>query len=152
MSLTDFIAFLALLISIYSAYKTIEFNKRQNEFANTADHLNKLLLRKEQEDAISAISADLNARVVKIGKGQRLKIYNKGKAPAKNVRLQFPVVRDFSIMHDVLPLEVIQPGGNFDLIVATAMGAPSAVKIKLIWDDERGHNQELETIVSPYGS
>ncbi|WP_157774657.1 hypothetical protein [Aeromonas sp. CA23] len=152
MTLTDIVSLLALLLSVYSAYRTLEFNRRQNEFANTANHLNKLLLRKEQEDAIDAISADLNARVVKIGKGHRLKIYNKGKSPAKNVRLECPVVREFSIMDDSLPLEVIQAGGNFDLIVATAMGAPFAVTIKLIWDDERGRNQEVETTISPYGS
>ncbi|MGL6535427.1 hypothetical protein [Aeromonas caviae] len=55
-------------------------------------------------------------------------------------------------MDDALPIDVIQPGGSFDLIVATAMGAPSAVTIKLIWDDERGRNREVETTISPYGS
>ncbi len=152
MTLTDIIALLALLLSAYSAYKTMEFNRRQNEFANTADHLNKLLLRREQDDAVDAISADLNARVVKIGKGHHLKIYNKGKSPARNITLECPVVREFSIMDDALPIDVIQPGGSFDLIVATAMGAPSAVTIKLIWDDERGRNREVETTISPYGS
>ncbi|WP_144034721.1 hypothetical protein [Aeromonas hydrophila] len=152
MSLTDAIALLALLLSAYSIYKNVEFNRRQNEFANTADHLNKLLLRKEKDDAVGAISADLNARIVKIGNGHRLKIYNKGKSAAKNIRLMCPTVREFSIIDDALPLDVIHPGGNFDLLVATSMGAPSAVTIKLIWDDERGRDRELETTVSPYGS
>lgn len=152
MSLTDAIALLALILSAYSIYKTIEFNRRQNEFANTADHLNKLLLRKEKDEAVGAISADLNARVVKIGNGYRLKIYNKGKSPARNIRLECPIVREFSIIDDALPLDVIQPGGNFDLIVASALGSPSAVTIKLIWDDERGRDREVETTVSPYGS
>ncbi|MGN7509086.1 hypothetical protein [Aeromonas salmonicida] len=152
MSLTDAIALLALLLSAYSIYKTIEFNRRQNEFSSTADHLNKLLLRKEKDDAVSTISADLNARIVKIGNGHRLKIYNKGKSPARNIRVKYPDVEGFSIIDDTQPLDIIQPGGNFDLIVATGLGAPSAVTIKLIWDDERGRDREVETTVSPYGS
>ncbi|CAJ1785000.1 hypothetical protein [Aeromonas jandaei] len=152
MTLTDAISLLALLLSAYSVYKTIEFNRRQNELSNTTDYLNKLLLRKEQDEAIDAISADLNARVVRIGNNYRLKIYNKGKSPAKNVRLECPVVREFWISDDALPLDIIQPGGNFDLIVSTTMGSPSAVTIKILWDDSRGRDQEVETTISPYGS
>ncbi|MCF5857685.1 hypothetical protein [Aeromonas veronii] len=152
MTLTDVVSLLALFLSAYSAYKTLEFNRRQNDFANTADHLNKLLLRREQDDAVDAISADLNARVVKIGKGYRLKIYNKGKSPARNIRVEYPVVKEFSIFNDALPLDVIQPGGNFDLLVSTSLGSPAAVTIKILWDDDRGRNQNTVTTISPYGS
>lgn len=152
MTLTDAIALLALLLSAYSIYKTIKFNQRQDEIANTADYLNKIILRREQENAVNAISADLNARIVKIGKSHRLKIYNKGKSPARNIRLVYPAVKEFWIQEDALPLDIIQPGGNFDLLVSTALATPSAVTIKLLWDDTRGKNQEVETTIAPHGS
>lgn len=152
MTISDFIAIIALILSAYSLYKTIEFNKRQNEFSNTADHLNKLLLRKEKEDAIVAISAELNARVISVGRNnRRLKIYNKGNSEARNVRLEYQDVEGFCIYDNELPIAVIQPSGGCDLIVATSMEAPSFITIKLIWDDDRGIDREVETTISPCG-
>ena len=64
--LGDIVALLALGLSAYSMKKTFDFNKRQNDFIETNNKLNKLLLEKECQDALHQKKADISATEEKI--------------------------------------------------------------------------------------
>lgn len=146
--LSDIIALLALGLSAYAMKKTIKFNKRQNEFIETNDKLNQLLLKKENQDAIHQKKADISANFIKIGKNNhRLKIFNKGKSTARNVRIEFPEGNEILInsdIHNKFPIPILEQHQSVELIAAIFLQSPSRMTIKLIWDDESGKDNEKE--------
>ncbi|HEY1731070.1 MAG TPA: hypothetical protein VGG15_04950, partial [Terriglobales bacterium] len=73
------ISLLAFAMSVYSTKKTVEFNKRQQEFIDTNDKLNKMLLQREEQDTLAQKQADLSANFIKISQNNyRLKLFNRG--------------------------------------------------------------------------
>ena len=137
---SDVIAVLALCVAGYSAKKTSDFNKIQQDFIETNNHLNKLLLRKATKEAVSDHQADISANFIKIGEKRTLKIFNKGKCNGRNVRISFPDGNGLLIGNDVktkFPAE-IEPQGNVELMATMALEAPTQVTIHILWDDESG--------------
>jgi len=147
----DVIAIFALLLSGYSTKKTFEFNKRQNEFIETNDRLNKLLLQKEEQDAISQGCADLSANFIKIGKSNsRLKIFNKGKNTARNVRIEFPEGNELIMDDDIrdkFPIPILEQYQYVELMAVVYDQSPSRLMVKLIWDDNMG--KDKSKIITP---
>ncbi len=95
MSFSDLWAGLALVVSIYAAHKTIKFNERQKSLIESQERLNKLLLKKEETESLAGRKADLGVNFIKLGGDHyRLKVWNKGKAPARNVKIAFPEGND----------------------------------------------------------
>jgi len=143
---SDIIALLALILSTYSMKKTVDFNKQQNEFIETNDKLNKLLLEKESQDFLQQKKADISANFIKIGKhSHRLKIFNKGRNTAKNIRIEFPEGNEILIDGDIkdkFPVPILEQYQSVELIAAVHMQSPSRMTIKLIWDDEAGKDNE----------
>lgn len=136
----DIIAIFALLLSAYSTKKTFDFNKRQNEFIETNDKLNQLLLQKETLDAENQNSADLSANFIKVGTSKhRLKIYNKGKSTARNVRIEFPDGNELIVTGDIrdkFPVPILEEYQSVELIACVHNQSPSRLTVKLIWDDD----------------
>nr|VFK49672.1 MAG: hypothetical protein BECKTC1821D_GA0114238_10825 [Candidatus Kentron sp. TC] len=100
--LGDIIAGCALLFSICATWRTASFNERQKSLIESQEKLNNLLLKKEEGEALSDKKADLGASFVKLGSSNyRLKIWNKGNATARNVRLEFPEGNDVVIESEV---------------------------------------------------
>ena len=133
---------LAFLLSVYATYKTIQFNRRQNEMANIQTELNKLLLRKETNDAVQSFKADLGVNFIKIGtNSRRLKVFNKGKGRATNVKINFPDGNEMIVESDIdskFPLEVMEQHQSVELIATSHFGSPSKITVELIWDDDTG--------------
>ena len=150
-SVSDVVAVLALIISAYVAWKTIQFNNKQNLLIESQERLNKLLLEKEKSESISERRADLGASFIKLGGGHcRLKIWNKGKSAARNVLIEFPSGNDCFIDSDVaekFPLEVLDAHQSVELVAVVHMGAKSKHEIKLIWTDD--FSQSNEKILYP---
>lgn len=135
---------LAFFLSVYATLKTVEFNKRQNEMAEVQVELNKLLLRKETNDAIDNFKAELGVNFVKFANNHRLKVFNKGKGAAKNVRINFPGGNEIIVQSDVeskFPLEVMEQHQSVELIAAVYFSSPNKMIIELVWDDDTGLNQ-----------
>ena len=137
---------LALIMSAYSAKKTIDFNKRQNEFIETNDKLNKLLLDKEKQESLIQRQADMSANFVCVGKSQyRMKVFNKGRSPAKNVRLDFPSGNEIVIeseLKEKFPMPSLEPQQSVELIAAVSMDSPRRMDIRVVWDDQSGNDRE----------
>lgn len=144
--LGDVVALLALGVSAYSMKKTSDFNKRQNEFIETNDKLNKLLLEKESTELMHKNKADISVNFIKTGKNNhRLKVFNKGNNTARNVRMEFP--EGNSILHSSdldskLPIPILEQHQSVELLAIVGFGSDSRMTIKLIWDDDFDSNNE----------
>ncbi|MDD2903067.1 MAG: hypothetical protein PHU44_11610 [Syntrophales bacterium] len=126
------IAWLALILSGYATWKTVK--------------LNNLLMAKERGEAFKKKQADLGASFIKIGSSNyRLKIWNKGKVSARNVRIEFPEGNEAFIQGDIdekFPLESLDTFQSVELIAAVHSGTRAKHPIRLIWSDDSGERNE----------
>ncbi len=144
----DVIAGLAFLLSGYATWQTVSFNKKQKSLVESQEKLNNLLLEKENEGAVKEKSADLGASFIKLGSSKyRLKIWNKGSATARNVRIEFPEGNDVVIdseVSDKFPMESLERHQSVELIAAVHMQTKRKHVVRLIWeDDAQTHNEKL---------
>ncbi|MCI1037724.1 hypothetical protein HWD98_09700 [Pseudomonas putida] len=137
----DIIASLALFFSVYATFKTVQFNNRQQEVIKSQEKLNQLLLEKETAGVELDKQADLGASFLKLGNNQyRLKIFNKGKAPARQVTIVFPEGNEVISESDLLskfPLQLLDVHQSVELIAAVYMGTKSKHLVRLEWEDGR---------------
>lgn len=144
----DIIACLALLMSAYATWRTISFNEKQKSLIESQEKLNNLLLEKEESEVVSGKKADLGASFVKLGNNKhRLKVWNKGNATARNIRLEFPEGNSVLIQSDVdekFPLESMEKFQSVELMASVHMGTKSKHVIRIVWeDDAHNHNEKL---------
>lgn len=143
------VAFLALVVAVISLHKTNKFNARQEELADTTERLNRLLIDREAAESAAAKRADVSANLFQAGKNDyRLKVFNKGKGTARNVRLtdlggEDSILIASDISHK-FPLPILEQHQSVELIAAIHMGSIFRAHIKLQWDDELGVNYEKE--------
>jgi len=144
----DVIAGLAFLLSAYATWQAVSFNKKQKNLVASQERLNNRLLEKEDEDALKGKRADLGASFIKLGSSKyRLKIWNKGAATARNVRLEFPEGNDVVIGSDVtdkFPMESLERHQSVELIAVVHMQTKTKHVVRLIWeDDAQSYNEKL---------
>ncbi len=146
LTLSDIAAGLAFLLSAYATWKTVQFNNRQKSLIESQEKLNKRLLEKEDAESTAEKKADLGATFVKLGSNNyRLKIWNKGRASARNVLIAFPEGNDCLIESDInskFPLEALDTYQSVELIAAVHMGTKSKHAIKLCWADDFSPSNE----------
>lgn len=147
----DIIATLALIVSAYAARTTSKFNARQKSLIESQEKLNALLLQKEKNEAADEKKADLGASFIKVGgSNYRLKIWNKGKAAARNVVIDFPEGNSIVVQSQIeqtFPLELLDRFQSVELIAAVHMGTKHKHAISLIWADD--FSERNEKIVYP---
>lgn len=136
----DIFTGLAFFLSCFATGMTLLFNHRQEALIESQTRLNKMLLQQGERDANAAAKADLGANLIRLGGGNyRCKIFNKGKATARNVRIDFPDGNDVLIddeIAELFPLETLEPHQSVDLIAAPHMGTKLKHAIRLHWTDE----------------
>lgn len=136
------VALVALIISVISMHKA-------NKFGSTADRLNQMLIERERAEGIASKKADLSANMIKTDKSDyRLKIFNRGKCAAYNVRLiDLAGDRSVLISSDIqrkFPRPILEQHQSVELIAAVTLSAGPSGHIKLQWDDETGTDHEKE--------
>lgn len=144
----DVIAGLAFLLSAYATWQTVSFNKKQKSLVESQERLNNRLLEKENEDALRERRADLGTSFIKLGSNKyRLKIWNKGAATARNVRLEFPEGNDVVINSEVtdkFPMESLERHQSVELVAAVHMQTKRKHVVRIIWeDDAQAYNEKL---------
>lgn len=144
----DVIAGLAFLLSGYATWQTVSFNKKQKSLVESQEKLNNLLLEKESESSLREKSADLGASFIKLGSNKyRLKIWNKGAAAAKNVRIEFPEGNSVVIeseISDKFPMECLERHQSVELIASVHTQSKRKHVIRLIWEDNaQSYNEKL---------
>ncbi|ENE0870383.1 MULTISPECIES: hypothetical protein [Klebsiella] len=158
MTTSDAIALAALAVSVYtiisSELNSRKSDKEQKVIKDEQDRIRRLLLDKETKLALEEKRADLNANLVKIGTGKyRLKIFNKGKAAAKDVRIEFPDNdgEEFLIMSEIeqkMPYEILYSQQMIELIASIHMGSKPKYKIRLLWHDDYNKMNKQDIVVS----
>lgn len=140
------IAFLALLLSLYATWRTFQFNKRQEALIDSQETLNKMMLEKGRSEALSEKKADLKAAFIKLGSSKhRLKIWNQGKAVARNVRIEFPNGGHIFMQHEIeqkFPLEVLEQYQAVELVAVVGLQTPRKHEVRLIWSDDSSEREE----------
>lgn len=136
------VAFAALIVAVVSLRKT-------NKFGETTDRLNRLLIERETAEGIASKKADLSANMIKVGKNDhRLKVFNRGKGVARNVRLTDLNANDSVLISGEIsrkfPVPILEQHQWVEVIAANHMGAGPRVHIKLQWDDDTGAGHEKE--------
>lgn len=148
-TVSDVIAVIALLVSVYAIWTTSRFNKRQLSLIESQEQLNQRLLAQGESEALESLKADVGARLVKLGSSKyQLKVFNKGKAAARRIEIEFPqgnnLVPDNELKHK-FPMEILEKHQSVDLIAAVHMGTPVKQTAILRWVDE--HSETNEKIV-----
>lgn len=145
---SDLIALLALAVSAWTLWQTIRFNRRQETFEKTNQRLNLLLIDKEKAESTGQTQADIGATLYRSGKNsQRLKVFNRGKAPAWNLRVE--IVDDGGMLipsefDRKFPVPILEPHGSVELIVAAHYGSAARVHLKALWDDPSSSNRSKD--------
>lgn len=145
--LGDIIAALALILSFYATWRSFRFKKSEQEMLEIQKNLNILMLERERRVNEQSAKADLGAAFVSIGtKKHRLKIFNKGKAMARNVKISFPEGNELIIEQDIqqkFPLETLESGQSVELIASVALNTKRKLAIELSWDDDTGEQNKV---------
>ena len=143
----DVVATCALLLSIYATRQTVLFNRRQKQLIENQDRLNGLLVEKESNEKLEAHRANISASFIKLGRNNyRLKIWNQGKAAARNVKLEFPDGQECLSQSDIdskFPLELLERHQSDELIASIALETKSKHPMKVIWSDDFKHYNEI---------
>lgn len=151
-SFSDVVAILALLLSLVATITTIRFNRQQQSLIASQELLNQRLLAREENEARVSAQADLSANLVQVGKHNwRLKIYNRGKAAARNVTIKSPEKDGFLIQSDVdskFPLESLEPAHAVELIASVHLGSASKHEVTLCWSDDLNDSRKKTIYVT----
>lgn len=145
-TVSDVIAVIALLVSVYAIWTTSRFNKRQLSLIESQEQLNQRLLAQGESEALESLKADVGARLVKLGSSKyQLKVFNKGKATARHIEIEFPhgneLVPDNELNHK-FPMEILEQHQSVDLIAAVHLGTPPKQTAILRWVDEHSETNE----------
>lgn len=116
--------------------------------------LNEYLLQKSKEETLEKRQAFIEAYVYRTqdGKGKpvwKMRIYNKGKSKARNIKFESKTLDNDNGIHllipdDMFPIPSLQPQGYVDICIMLLVGHNLSHKIKFIWDDETGVNRSQE--------
>lgn len=144
----DIIASMALIFSFYATFKTIQFNNRQQDLIKTQATLNQLLLEKETAEADLERQAEVSVNFLRLGNNKcKLKVFNKGRAPARDVTIEFPEGNDVVSESDInskFPLQSLDVHQSVELIASIYLGSKSKHLVKLQWTDGRSERVTKE--------
>ena len=138
------ISCLALGVSVFTYFKHDKKIKTQEQIINDYQ-INKIA--KENEEIKKA---SIRGNIIKGDRGKRtLKVYNCGKAAARNIRVEGLDIESLAVMRNGLfPYELMNPQDYTELIIHIVKGSPSTIKLKYIWDDDFGRNNEFEQVLT----
>lgn len=137
-----------IAISLFAVgFSVYTYRKHDRKINEQNKLINKYTLEKLAKENELEKKAIVEANVVRYDKGKRIiKIYNKGKAVAKNVVVSFPddpniIIREYPSSFD------ISPYNSMDISVSIFVGSPHTAKIAIEWDDDyKSDNKETQTI------
>ena len=142
-SFGDVIAAIALLFSMVSLW-------RQRRFDAETSRLNSLLIEKEHNEAIASGKADISANFVKVSKNtHHLRIFNRGKDVARNVRMVVLEGKDLFQDNDIsskFPYPSLDSHQALNVPVHIHMQSPRRATITSSWEDAFGGGQKEMTL------
>lgn len=112
--------------------------------------INEYELSKIENEKAEALQAKVRANYFESGTGRlTIKIYNSGRAIAKNIRIEFNP-SDFNklIRMDNFPYPYLNPQDSTEIYMFLHTGMPNTIEIKIQWDDDNKDNN-LHTQIIP---
>ncbi|WP_339904874.1 hypothetical protein [uncultured Cyclobacterium sp.] len=132
---------MALGFSLYTHFKYDAKIKKQNTL------INQFQLDKFKKETDSEKRAIIEANVVKGEKGKRIvKVYNKGKAIAKNVVVTFPGASNVFIMDYPASID-IRSQNSIDIQINASKISPETLTINFEWEDDLSLNNKDSQII-----
>ena len=135
---------LALIASIFTYFMHDKKLKEQER------RINEYQLKQIEKEELERKKAAIRGNIVKgLKSGRTLKVYNSGRATARNIRVEgLDVNGIFYMRRDIFPYELMNPQDYTELTMHLTCGCPSTIKLKYIWDDEFGDNNEFEQVLT----
>ena len=145
MPLSDLIAAAALLVSIAVYFQT---RMSLREISDKTARENELLRHQIDEarnQKIAEKRASVSARIYKISSSNwRVKVFNRGPAPAHNVRLilddQNEIIQ-VGLISEKFPMGQMEAGQSVEFPARVYIGTPSKEKLTINWVDQDGGEQ-----------
>ena len=138
------ISVLALIASVFTYLRHDKKLKEQER------RINEYQLKQIEKEDLESKKAAIRGNIVKGLKGVRtLKVYNSGRATARNIRVEgLDVNGIFYMRRDIFPYELMNPQDYTEVTIHLVACCPSTIKLKYIWDDEYGDNNEFEQVLT----
>ncbi|WP_143595787.1 hypothetical protein [Tropicibacter naphthalenivorans] len=136
---------IAILISILAWWTSYRAAKDQSKLTLRETELVRLLIAKEQRDHASSLSTEVSARLHNTGKHNwKLRVFNRGPAEAKNVRLEVLSENSFfseSWISNKFPMPRMEAGQSVDILASVVLSSHEKEDIRILWDDSTGKNR-----------
>jgi len=144
--LGDVSAAIAILLSLISLVRTRKLAKLQSDVLVLELQLKELRLESERAEREKSGKADIGARFIRYGYrgGYRLKVFNKGKSVAKNIKLEVLDDGGIVLLDNIFPLEELEQDQSVELPVSVHLNSAKVMKLGFSWDDESGSNRQKE--------
>lgn len=145
------VAIAALVVSlgalIFSAYT---YSKHDKKIKAQEQIINDYQINKIAKENEESKKASIRGNIIKGDKGKRtLKVYNCGKATARDIRVEGLDIGSLAVMrNDLFPYELMNPQDYTEVVIWVVKGSPSTIKLKYVWDDDFGQNNEFEQILT----
>lgn len=139
----------SLIISILSLIVTIfTYIKHDRKIKEQEQLINNHQIAKIEEEKTQLKQAIVRASLIPGNKGSRiLRVYNKGKATAKNVRLIINDEPNYLFSTNPFPIAILNDGEHVDLNIFLHKGLPNTISFTILWDDEyKKENSYLQTV------
>jgi hypothetical protein len=131
-------------LSLFAIVLTITmYLKHDKRLKKQEEKLNAYQLRKIDEEESENRKALIKGNIVKGDKGSRvLKIFNSGRAVARNIRVEYlSDMENISPRDDHFPYELLNPQDSSEIFLLLSVGA-FKLHIKFIWDDDFKNDNE----------
>ena len=138
------VSFGALIFSAYTYSKHDKKIKAQEQIINDYQ-INKI--KKEDEESRKA---NIKGNIYPGNKGKLiLKVFNSGKAIARNIRVEGLDVDSLIVIgKELFPYELMNPQDDTELTLWITKDSPSTIRLRYIWDDDFGQNNEFEQVLT----
>ena len=138
------ISVLALIASVFTYLRHDKKLKEQER------RINEYQLKQIEKEDLESKKAAIRGNIVKgLKSGRTLKVYNSGRVTARNIRVEGLDVNGLIHRADELfPYELMNPQDYTEVTIHLVVGCQSTIKLKYIWDDEFGDNNEFEQVLT----
>ena len=112
--------------------------------------INEYQLRQLEAAEQDSKKGQIRGNIIKGQKGARtLKIYNSGRAIARNIRIEGINTEDIAVMNNGLfPYELMNPQDYTELNLFIIGRYTPKLQVKYIWNDESGKDNEFEQVLT----
>ncbi|MFA6199640.1 MAG: hypothetical protein WC679_04455 [Bacteroidales bacterium] len=138
------ISIVAIVFTIYTYFR---YDKKLKEQESTINKWQIIKFKEEENNSKKAfIKGSANGGTPKM----KIRVFNAGKAIAKNIRIEYlSDLQKIIVLDDkIFPYDFMNPQDSADIIMLLEYGHVPTIKIKFIWDDDYQKDNEYVQNIS----